>query len=267
MVKQYSYEEAVAYGRKHHRVHQYTTYEALKKIISNKSLLLNRIDRVNDTIENRYIDDLWKKKVYIACFTHREHESYFFWNTYAKSSSIGVMISFLTADLRELSIHPDAECEKAPLGKCNKSDLSIGFSPAVDASTWGVFDYSVLDVMYCPRDIDPRTLDHFQGRIKFPEWDMESETRIRVAIRPKCLEARNKAAEIEYLTPENEYVFAKLPETCFESMVITLSPYADKTLKCQVEELLKNNGLLDKVQIRDSILTGEAVSSTHQSNS
>ena len=97
---------------------------------------------------------------------------------------------------------------------------------------------------------------------------MESETRIRVAIRPKCLEVRNKAAEIEYLTPENEYVFAKLPETCFESMVITLSPYADKTLRSKVEKLLLDNGLQDKVQIRDSVLTGEAViSSTCHSNS
>lgn len=257
MTEQYSYESAVANASRHRYIHQYTTYAALEKIISNKTLRLSRIDHPNDRVENDRLVDLWKKKVYVSCFTHREHESFFFWNTYAKGCRDGIMISFLTGDLQELSIYPDEKCEEAPLEKCNKSDLNLDFSPAIDASSWGVFDYSVLDVVYCPRNVELSTLDHFQGRVKYSEWDMESETRIRVAIRPKCLEVCIDNGKAMYLTPENDYVYAKLPEVCMESMIITLSPYAEKTLKRQVEELLNNNGLLGKIQIKDSVLTGE----------
>lgn len=77
-MERYSYENAVYQANQHPVVHQYTTFEALDKIINNKSLRLTRIDLLNDTVENKHMLELWKKKVYVSCFTHREAESYFF---------------------------------------------------------------------------------------------------------------------------------------------------------------------------------------------
>lgn len=257
MITKYTFEDAVANASKHQWVHQYTRFDALEKIIGNRSLRLSRIDTLNDTLENRHMHDLWKKKVYVSCFTHRAYESYFFWKTYAKGCSSGVMLSFRSSCLQGLSIHPDAKCEEPPLEKCNRSELSTAFSPAVDASTWGVFDYSVLDVMYCPRNINLSKLEHFQGRLKFQEWDMECETRIRVAIRPKGIEYQFTDDKQYFYIPGDDYVYAKLPEECLKSMIITISPYADDSLRCKIEQLLTANGLQYKIPIRRSVLTGE----------
>ena len=66
-MEQYSYENAVY----HSLVHQYTTLAALDKIINNKSLRLTRIDLLNDTVENERMLELWQKKTFVSCFTHR----------------------------------------------------------------------------------------------------------------------------------------------------------------------------------------------------
>lgn len=268
MKDNYSYEHAVNSASKHMLLHQYTTFEALKKIISNRSLLLRRVDKLNDTVENSHMAEMWKEKVFVSCFTYRNHESYFFWQTYAKGNSEGVMFSLRNLDMQSFSIHPDATCEKEQLDKCEKTNNGIAFSATIDAGSWGIYDYSLVDITYCPRNVSFGAEKHFQGRIKYHEWDMEQETRLRVALRPKGKEYQFKEGRQDFYRPGDEFVYARLTQKCLESMVITLSPYADKTLRSKVEKLLLDNGLQDKVQIRDSVLTGEAViSSTHQSNS
>lgn len=253
-MKNLNYIEAVESASHHKRLHQYTTYSALEKIITNKSLRFTRIDSLNDGIENQKILELWKNKVYVSCFTHRENESCFFWDTYGKKSPEGIMISFDTKQLQRLSIHPDERCEKDSLAGCKKSDLNHSFSSDDDLSSWGIYDYSCLDIAYVPRNITFESDDHFQGRIKYKEWDMEAETRLRVAIRPKCLDVDKKA---EYYRPENKYIFAKLSKSVLKSMSIILSPYASISTKDKVARLLKDNNLYEDVVISESVLTGE----------
>ena len=60
------YENAVASAKKHRLIHQYTTFEALEKILCNKSLRLTRVDQLNDIVENDRMLDLWKEKVYVS---------------------------------------------------------------------------------------------------------------------------------------------------------------------------------------------------------
>ena len=256
-MKNLSYVEAVESASHYNRLYQYTTYEALEKIITNNSLRLTRIDLLNDGVENQKIFKLWKNKVYVSCFTHREDESYFFWETYAKRSLEGIRISFETKQLHHLSIHPDETCEKDALVECKRSDCNHIFSSKDDLSSWGVRDYSCVDIAYVPRNLTFDDDDNFQGRIKYTEWDMEAETRLRVAIRPKCLEFYLNDTEFEYYTPENKYIFAKLPKSALKSMTITLSPHASIATKKKLDRLLKDNNLYEDVVILESILTGE----------
>ena len=114
-MEKYSYQEAVDNAKKHQVVSQYTDLCALKAIINNKSLRLSRVDKLNDFLENQNMHDLWKKKVYVSCFTYRERESLFFWNTYAKCKPCGIIISFQTKHLQNLSIHNDDKCQELPL--------------------------------------------------------------------------------------------------------------------------------------------------------
>lgn len=256
-MEKYSYEKAVDSAKTHSIIFQYTNLCALKKIIGNKALRLTRVDQLNDLIENKNILNLWKGKVFVSCFTYREHESYFFWNTYAKGNPSGVMISFQARDLQKLEIYPDEKCRESPLEECKQSISNATFDENVSSKHWGVFDYSCLDVMYIPRVEIPQENEHFQGRIKYHEWDMECETRIRVAIRPKCYEFKNFCSLDPYYRPKDRYLYAKLPIECLEKMTITLSPFANDILQKEVENLLKDNNLFDKVKVIKSTLTEE----------
>lgn len=253
----FSYFDARDRAQTHKTINHYTTLEALEKIIGNQSLLLTRVDCLNDIVENAKIIDLWKNKVYVSCFTHREYESVFFWDTYAKHSSEGVMITFKTNNLYNLTIHPDEKCLAPALDPCSSTNRSINFCADVHCNSWGIFDYSCLDVFYIPRKTNIQKIDHYQGRLKHLEWDLESETRIRVAIRPLGHEYFIKGANTGYFKPYNEHLYAKLPLVCLETMSITLSPYADDKLKEKIETLLMSNGLYGKVKVKPSQLFGE----------
>ena len=257
-MEQYSYENSVYQANQHTIVHQYTTFDALDKIINSKSLRLTRIDLLNDTVENERMLELWQKKIFVSCFTHRDSESYFFWKTYYKGDSTGVRLSLDARFLCQLTIHPDAMCIEEQLSICKKTIIGSSFTAAISSEAWGIYDSSLVDVMYIPRDQQLENIEHFQGRFKYIEWDSEEETRLRVAMRPKCLEFRAQGRELQYLTPSNEYVYVKLSDVCFENMVITLSPFASDDLRGKIEELLCKNNLIDKVQIRTSVLTAES---------
>jgi len=253
----FNYVKAVELAKSHKRLFHYTTFEALNSIISNKSLLLKRIDKLNDAVENERLLDLWKKKVFVSCFTYRDYESYFFWQSYAKGSHEGVMLSFDSSLMNNMTIHPDAKCQEPELNKYDRTDDSIEFSSLINSYAWGIYDKSLVDIMYIPRNIKIHNNDNFQGRFKYAEWDMELETRIRISVRPRCFEARTVKTEIEYLTPENEYIFAKLSNDCIEAMSITLSPFANQELNKKVNELLIKNDLYDKIKVKRSVLTKE----------
>ena len=258
-MEKYSYESAISNANSHLIISQYTDLYALKKIIGNKCLRFTRVDELNDLIENQNMHDLWKKKVYVSCFTYREHESYFFWSTYCKCKPYGVMISFQANTLQKLSYYPDEKCQEMSLDECQRTIPNSPFSENVSADTWGIYDYSCIDIAYIPRNINVEEIEHFQGRIKYHEWDMECETRLRVAIRPKRLEIKHQRGEHDiYLRPSNEYLYAKLTPECLETMTITLSPFGNNVgLKEDVEKLLIENRLYGKVKILDSNLSRE----------
>jgi hypothetical protein len=257
-MEKYSYENAISNAASHPIISQYTDLCALKKIIGNKCLRFTRVDALNDLIENQNMHDLWKKKVYVSCFTYREYESYFFWSTYCKCKPCGVKISFQANTLQKLSFYPDEKCQEMPLGECQRTIPNSPFSENVSADTWGIYDYSCIDIAYIPRNINVEEIEHFQGRIKYHEWDMECETRLRVAIRPKCFESKLVKTQFHYLRPCNKYLYAKLTPECLETMTITLSPFGNNAgLKEDVEKLLIENGLCGKVKIIGSCLSSE----------
>ena len=251
-----NYEKACQYAQSHKYVHQYTTFDALKSIIENRALRLSRIDKLNDAIENSRLLGLWREKVYVSCFTHCDHESYFFWETYAKGSPEGVMISLKPTRLNSLYLYPDKKCEKTPLSECIKTDFNAVFSPELSAESWGIYDYSCVDVAYISRKAHIGEGESLLGRIKYHEWDMEQETRLRVAVRPKCFEVTSEGLNFKYLTPQSKYIYAKLSDSCLSSMIITLSPFANQTLREKVAQLLKDNDLIG-IRVQNSILTGE----------
>lgn len=148
-------------------------------------------------------------------------------------------------------------CKEEPLSVCKKTILESSFTDAISSEVWGIYDSSLVDVMYIPMGQHLENIEHLQGRFKYIEWDSEEETRLRVAIRPKCLEFRAQGRKLQHLTRSNDYVYVKLSDACFENAIITLTPFASDDLRKKVEELLHKNNLIDKIQIHTSVLTGE----------
>ena len=165
------------------------------------------------------------------------------------------MISFSTEHFLNLSIHTDENCVLPALQPCKRTDINKSYCENISAENWGIYDYSCLDITYVDRSKEIEIPENFQGRIKYSEWDSESETRIRIAVRPKCFEYDFKTRE--HRPPKNEYLYAKLPLPCLEAMTITLSPFADPTLKEKIEMLLKENDLYGKVRVLDSVIRDE----------
>lgn len=256
-MEKYSFKNAVNLAQQHNMIHQYTKYDALEKIVNNHSLRLTRLDLVNDSVENEALIELWKNRIFVSCFTHLDHESYFFWHTYSEGSSDGVMLSFDRSLLKNLRFYPDDICKDEPLDYCKRADANIQFSPDIDTNKWGIYDYSLIDVFYLSRDKSENDFENHLGRFKFNEWDMEKETRIRVALKPKCFEAKLEGTDIIYLKPKNKYIYAELPDNILETMIITLSPFSNDELQQKIEALLYKNCLYGKSMIRSSTLKGE----------
>ena len=56
-MKNISYERSIELAKQHKTIYQYTTYESLEKIITNRALRFTRIDLLNDYIENQKLHE------------------------------------------------------------------------------------------------------------------------------------------------------------------------------------------------------------------
>ena len=238
----------------HERLYHYTTIDALEKILKNRTWRLKRIDKVNDLMENTKIEGLWKCKVFVACFTNRKYESYFFWKTYPQSSNEGVLISIDNKYLtNELALVTD---KNVKLEMIRKSDLS--HDSYDNDEDWGIYAFLKNDVTYLDRNerIDK---SNWEARYKYREWDMERETRIIVALRPKGIEyyLNDDNLDFEYHTPNFEYIDALLSIDCIKTIEITLNPWADDDVKSRVKNLLLELNLSNDINVNESSLSGE----------
>lgn len=256
-------------ANRHRKFSHYTTLPSLEMILKNRSFRLSRLDCVNDLYENEYLDDFCRNKVYVGCFTHRIWESYMYWVIYAKMDITGIMLTFSRELLHENEIFGDSQCQESPLKEVKTTDtLHEGYSCVSD---WGVFNVSWADIKYVRdfqmyEETNPMW-EHLKGCVnlskegfrtaispgllKGKEWDVENETRVRVAIRPKDFE-NNKYGVIR---PKFEHLYLKLNEKTWDTCVITLNPWAEKSFYYSVHKLLDQNGLT-QVQIYKSSLEG-----------
>lgn len=249
-----TYKKAEESANKHRRLYHYTDFNSLRYIIKNHSLMLTRIDKVNDLMENRHLIDLWKEKVFVSCFTHRIPETYFFWKSYPKSCNDGVRIDFCNIALNNSEgIFWDSEC-KAAISAEKQSSFEM--KTEILNKDWLLHAFYKNDIIYAKRGSESE-YENWAARCKYKEWDLEEETRIIAALRPNCFEANLIDLKFEYHRPNEEAIFLKLPSKCIETMRITLNPWADETLRSKVESLLKEEGLHKIVKVYDSVLKGE----------
>lgn len=245
------YNECVEKAKSHQYLYHYTNIDALEKILENNSLRLSRIDKVNDSEENKRITSLWHSKLFLACFTYKIDNEKYFYQNYGN-----VRLCFKQSDLKIDTVFFNEKLNQ-PLKNImtdynGRSDLSVR---EYDKFHWCVRDITISDVYYTDNFDDFKAEDGFEsnaGLVKhksgFDEngsnrnWETESETRVRVAIRPIGIEYdfRNNKT----ILPPNDLQFLYIALPKIE--MVTIDSNMRKEDICKLEILLLKHKLLDK---------------------
>jgi len=127
----------------------YTNVESLECIMKTKTLLLNRIDSVNDLDEKDYLKDPEVYSlIYISCFTYKEIESIPHWFIYTKENE-GVRISLELKDKLSLKSIIDYHSALNKIGADNSKEeyFSHGIFFSSSSSKWSV-EIQISDIIY-----------------------------------------------------------------------------------------------------------------------
>lgn len=239
------YTKLVQEAEKHATLHHFTRIENFDKIISSSSLLLRRLDQMEDKSENEYLPGLWKSKVFAACFTHSNEGKARFWKEYAGGN--GVRLSFpnhlLTSETCELVSRTGYKYPKR-----KRTDIEHKTYEADE--DWSYYDISKIDIVY----IDPSESERWKGRSnglakncgingeEHARYNWEEETRIRVAMDPLGWENKlNKANKFVVVTPPFDSVFLRLNEVVLKHMYVSVREGTPaETIKSAQKILAKN---------------------------
>lgn len=254
------FEDAKIKAKELKYLNHYTTLNTLKIILNNRSLLLNRIDKVNDLMEHKRIGEFSNKKGFVSCFTSRERESYFFWKVYShrEEKQTGVRITFPISIIDCNDFYFDSECKK-PLtvikraySKCNHYDCE---------DDWGLLNHYASKIIYADSLNDFCYIDewlksnfgdcvNFKDEtfeynalpclVKTSEWDSEEEIRIVAFVRPKGLETilgETCFVKNKYPQPRFDRIYLKLPEKILKDCIFTISPFCNEEYEHAISDI------------------------------
>lgn len=178
---------------------------------------------LNDITEKDILDNIWKDKIFIACFTNSMND--YFWENYAKGKKQGVCIEI---DMEKFKYNKILSEKGIILG--NKTDYS--YDNENNEIEWIIYDISGLEVVYKDNpsldyyydenliclyggcvDINKDDFRYYNNQgysKKSDEWGQENEYRIRCAVRPKGQETYIKGTRILYHRPDFEFLFIDL---------------------------------------------------------
>ena len=182
-------------GRRHNTYHHYTNIDSLMKILKNKSLLLLKVDTMNDKQELKkiWLPDVTWQSAFSISFTYGTRVNMALWGLYAIPGECGVRISI---DQKELiNIIDNNEGLKKLGGDGDILDVQDGFTidlyEILYASNHNPqkkygYKYMVRDkVFFSDRyignsDNENEDARDLVGTFKNEAWCYEQEVRIRV---------------------------------------------------------------------------------------
>ena len=241
-------------------ISHYTTFDNLEKIITNKEILLNRIDKVNDLNESIESRDYYR--VFVSCFTVEKNESVPHWVMYGKNDT-GVRITYKFKKNKNISnfINYD-EGIKANFdsNKCNTIiyDNHIELKHISENFNYRHLTLQIFPsiILYDDKNLNLQEMDNFfiHNRAAFHKkiaWKFEKEIRLIGIIRLLKVEP----VKINIIP---NYFLANLNFNSF-NIKITLNPWANDDLYCKIKKLFNDNNI--DVEITDSILKNSIVKS------
>lgn len=240
----------------------YTSVDALKKILSKKQILFNRIDRVNDGLESKLFENPEVSHlVFVSCFNTQDCESVPMWMIYGKSGkSVRIEFELKGRNFAESFFDPKRQTYDS------KENLIYRFKDKPANLDWG-YTVKVKDVVYNYQLIkqEPISLNDVvvesgkpeyhgynilpMGAIKREEWGYEHECRLIAYLR-----TTHDDVEI----PDIEYFLAPITFDNIKRISITYNPWMDDCTKDEIKQLVCSIAeLKGKVDFKNSVLTGE----------
>lgn len=241
-----AYLESVNKAKKYRYLYHFTSFDNLKKIIANQALRLSRITELNDPIEAERVTSVWRDKCFILSFTNTLENCDYFWREYAPNN--GVCIVFNNENIRpDICIYQDEKLENAmPSIQVNRTR----YDRYDRISDWRIRYVTKADVIYVDnieeyvyengREISAGLIKSKKGKNDtniIKPWEIERETRIRVAVRPIGFEYVNNEGRIEAPTPPFQYIYMRLPKV--ERIIV--SPYCVGMDRKEIEDYLLSN--------------------------
>lgn len=209
---------------------------------------------VNDSKENARIKSLWNTKVFLLCFTYENNNTDYFYNNYGE-----IRLEFNQENIVIDKVYYEVELKNSFASFDDYGSSSqIHHKSYENKMDWSVYDISIADVYYSD-DLDSHiSTDGFEsnaGLIKAKKgvddcgnernWNLEAETRIRVALRPIGREniLDRKTNEFYCPVPKFEYIYMRLPII----NKISVSPYISEDERNRIIKTLKSYGLIEKI--------------------
>lgn len=229
-------------GRRHNSYHHYTNFDSIKKILSNKTLLLSRVDTMNDKQELSKIrlPDVSWMSTYSTSFTYGIKENMALWGLYSIPGELGIRFSI---EKKELLRIVDNNEELGKLGGDGdilnvEEEYSIDLYEVLYASNHNEnkeysYKYLIREGAYFSK-IDIGNLENeygdardLVGTFKNEAWSYEQEVRLRVKL-------TNQSAF--------EKVILDISDLDLSKLEITFSPWVGLTNKERIKESIKSLG-------------------------
>jgi hypothetical protein len=241
---------------------QYTTIPVLKKILQGMTLKFNRIDKVNDLLEQEKLGgEEVRNRLFVCCFTHRKSEYIPHWYMYGKDAK-GVRIEFYKNKGPVLESFIDSDRYIIGYKNIDDKDRQIAeyswwnwtlprnhdYSRNTLNKSWA-FNFFQTDILYEKKykDLYPVEYNNFIdvfpiGAIKESSWRFECETRM-IAF----------AQSTSQSTFDNiDFILVPIKLENFKKVVVRLNPCISIEDKIEVQELCSRYG----IECKNSSLTG-----------
>lgn len=201
----------------HSNLYHYTQINSLASILDHHSIRASRLDKVNDSEENKRITSLWDKKVFVICFTYDLKNQDYFFREYGR-----IRLHFKRESLCFNNAYSDCNLEKK--FSCSKNTI-LDYHSYSSPEDWSVFDQTLADVYYTDNlskfvladgnESNAGLIKRRRGVDKdgnFRDWEIEAETRFRITLRPKGAESIPCGIRFVKPQPRFEYVYFPLPQ-------------------------------------------------------
>ena len=220
-------------------LHHFTALDKFEKIIAGQKLLLNRLDKVEDKSENKFLPELWRTKVFVGCFTHSKEGKRKFWEEYAHGN--GVRLSFPNS-LMIMGNYKIISANDYCFPK--RKQTNIHHSKYEHDEDWAYFDISKVDILY----LNQKDAEEWKGcgnglvknYVTGDIYDWEEETRIRVAMDPIGWENRlNREKRYEIVTPPFDKIFLEMNENILQNMFVSVPDNSTNEFVLNIRAILR----------------------------